>query len=119
MGPGKSQTSHPRGCVSVGASFEARQFSLEFPNQAAVGDAVAVPACSGGSTGVVAPAEEMITIPRSSLLIISDHVNRIEQAARHCAHMSQQAANAFTEEANVLNNARVELAGLLLRWPSS
>ena len=53
-----------------------------------------------------------IEISAESINAVIDAFNRAEQALRHSALMSNTAAQAFTSEANVLNNTRTQIEGI-------
>ena len=63
---------------------------------------------SGGSRAGV------IQVPRPTVNAVLDAFSRAEQALRHSAMVSTSAAQAFTSEANVLQNTRMHIEEVLL-----
>lgn len=71
----------------------------------------------GGELALVAPQQDggTVSIPRTTLATIVDHVDRATRAAYHAVTISQQARNAFEEEHRLLTQLGQELRDLVNR----
>lgn len=73
--------------------------------------AVAVP-----SHGTFATAGDSVTVPRSQIRMVMDHLDRGENAARQAARIANSAALAFDTEANHLASAKAAILTIMQGW---
>jgi len=79
--------------------------------------ALTIATTSGGqaSSSSSSRALEEVSMPRQQLLSVIDSLTRAETAARQCSRISQQASNAFSDEANNIASCKCVVEALLMR----
>jgi len=93
------------------------------PSKAAIADirteevsASAASSSDGSGGGGAVVLSDDVLVSRGVLNSLMEHITRCEAAARHCCRISQQAANAFSDEAMTLSQAKLDLAAALQRF---